>query len=482
MATAGAAPQGSQSPAQVAALQDGPPYAPQYQALGGIPSITPDVPVNVIFLCLFLAAGASHFIIFRRNIAHHKKFAMNMMVTIFSLTRVLATCMRMAWACHPTNVHIGIAAAVFVYAGIVLLLLANLVFTERIIRAQHPNFGWTKPVLMGLPAIFAIAVATILCLVVAVLVSFYTLDPHSRHAARELQKYGSTMMAIIAFLPFVFVGISTAARKHPNQMTKTMDKFGEGSMRAKVAIVLVSSAILTLGAGFRAGATLMRPVPVITTSNPPIPVPTPWYLTKASFYIFNFTLEIIVCVLWLAVRIDKRFHTPDGAKGPFSYGGGFVFAGEAGNEKKVTSVNPDGQQDLGRRRSSLSSKVSSLVAQRSSGDLQQLESRISWGGLSSDKVQDTLGERRQILRYSAFAENEVESPAATEVGVEGAEKELGWDPESGKWAVRSTSRPMSPMSEEGSNPSRAVSPVSRPTLSFSRPLSNRSKATSPVQQ
>ena len=108
---------------------------------------------------------------------------------------------------------------------------------------------------------FVIAIGTILCLVAAVLLNFYTLDPYSRHAARVIQEYGATLLAAIAFFPFAIVGISSLARRHPKiRMTKTIDKFGEGSMSAKVAIVLVSATWLCVGASFRAATTLLQPV------------------------------------------------------------------------------------------------------------------------------------------------------------------------------------------------------------------------------
>ncbi|RMZ88992.1 hypothetical protein DV736_g3785, partial [Chaetothyriales sp. CBS 134916] len=53
-----------------------------------------------------------------------------------------------------------------------------------------------------------------------------------------------------------------------------------------------------------------------------------WYDAKWAFYFFNFTLEIIVIYLYLAARVDRRFHIPDGAKGPGDYS-----QGQLGNER-----------------------------------------------------------------------------------------------------------------------------------------------------
>ena len=284
--------------------------------------------------------------------------------------------------------------------------------------------------------IFVITIGTIICLIAAVIVGSYTLNSSSNRSVREIQKYGAAMLAIVAFLPLAVVGISSLARRHPTiRMTKTTDKFGDGSMRAKVAIVLVSSALLCLGASFRAGTTLRRPVPVLVSENPSTPAPEPWYLSKACFYVFNFTIEIGVCLFWLVVRIDKRFYIPDGAKGPFSYAGGFVFAGEPGNEKQRDSNrHPDSQQHFARpgssrlsstRPSSLGSRVS-LPGSHTSKVAQQtkIANRISWGGVSQEDVRAGLAEDGSEIPY--FAHTGQYGAVTSDIGIEGVHREMGW--------------------------------------------------------
>ena len=350
------------------------------------------------------------------------------------------------------------------YAGIVLLYLANLFFAQRIVRAQHPPFGWSKPFTILFPVTFVITIGTVLCLVAAVIVSFYTLEPYSRHAARDIQKYGSTMLAIVAFLPFAIVGISCLARRLPTiRRTKTTDKFGEGSMRAKVAICLVSSALLSLGAAFRAGTTLVAPTPIYHSTNPPRPAPTPAYLSKACFYIF-FAIEISICILWLGLRVDKRFYVPDGAKAPFSYGNGFVFAGEFNTDKRCSSTLPNSEQVLARpsksqsrdrssqRPASMNSRRISLPVSQYSKAIQaeKIAHRVSWGGVSRENVPAGLGEDKSEVPYPAFEHSGRYGDDPADIGIDGVEKELGWDPKSGKYALRpiSTASARAPTSGE----------------------------------
>lgn len=231
-------------------------------------------------------------------------------------------------------------------------------------------------------------------------------------------------------------------------------------MRAKVAIVLVSGFLLCLGASYRAGTTLANPVPIFLPTNPPTPAPEPGYLSKACFYIFNFTIEICVCYFWLAVRIDKRFYIPDGAKGPFSYAGGFVFAGEFGNEKKRISHGPASPQDLNRTPSTYSqTSLAGRLSRASAGSLRQIETRVSWGGPSAaslSKLEKRIswgGVSQEAVEDGIRENGSVDGHTAADVGVEGMEKEMGWDPKSGKWALR----PISSASRVHSRPASYAS-------------------------
>jgi len=371
--------------------------------------------------------------LFRLNLSRGKKFVISGMMFGFCFTRIMANSLRIAWACYPKSVKLGIAAMVFVYAGIILLFIANLFFTQRIVRAQHPHFGWSKPFSIFLPALLVVIIGSILALIVSVIYSFYTLNPSSLRAIHIIQQYGETLYAVVSFLPIPIVLTSVLARRIPSiRNTQNIDKFGSGSMRAKIALVLISATFLCLGASWRAATALM---PTTASTNPK----TPWYFSKTCFYVFDFTIEICVTLSWLILRIDKRFFIPNGAKGPFSYGSGFTFAGEPGNEK-IALGNRDSMRHLtGSQASGINSRVSWGGSRVSMGR----DSRVSWGGISREDVSAGLGEDGfQPVPYPAFAGGEDESQhasTAADVGVEGAEAEMGWDPKSGRWALRPVS-------------------------------------------
>lgn len=56
----------------------GPPYPPQHQGLGEVPTVLPDGPINAVFLALFVFAAVSHMTLFQINMHKRgKKFVFN---------------------------------------------------------------------------------------------------------------------------------------------------------------------------------------------------------------------------------------------------------------------------------------------------------------------------------------------------------------------------------------------------------------------
>lgn len=296
------------------------PYPPQAALLGGAPKPIPDIPIASVFLVLFVVGAICHMTILRYNLARGHKFIMSGIIFGFCMARISAMCLRIAWAKNPTNISLAIAAQVFVSAGVVLLFVINLLFTQRIIRAQHPHFGWHKALnIIGKLYIASIVVALI-ALIVCTVQSFYTLSKNTHRIDRDVQLFGSTYFAVSAFLPIPMLIIGLVIPRRVR-----VDKFGSGHFRTKFYVLFCSAALLTLGSAFRTGIAY-KPRPF---SNPA------WYHSKACFYLFNFTIEIIVVYLYILVRVDKRFHVPDKSHGPGDY--------SRANLQKGTHEGPNGR-------------------------------------------------------------------------------------------------------------------------------------------
>lgn len=286
----------------------GPPYPPMVATLGGQPTKSVDDPISGVLLALFVTGAVLNMTIFQLNKRRSHKFILSALLFGFCMARITANALRIAWASHPTNASLAIAANVLVSAGVVLLFIVNLIFSQRILRAYHPVIGWSKPVTVAFRALFASVVACLIMVITAVVYSFYTLDPHVRSQIRSIQKTGVTYFAILAFLPLPIVALSLVLPR-----SAPMDKFGQGRMRTKIGLLVFTSVLLSIGAGFRAGVTLSAPRAI---SDPA------WYHHKACFYIFNYVIELIVVFTYALSRFDRRFHIPNGSSAPGHYSNG----------------------------------------------------------------------------------------------------------------------------------------------------------------
>lgn len=214
--------------------------------------------------------------------------------------------LRIAWATHQTNIKIGIAAQIFTYAGTVLLYFCQLFFTQRIVRAQHPKFGWSIPFRVYIRFWIASVVLVLIMIIVSSIQSFYTINTNTQRIDHDIQLMGGTYFAVVSFIPIPTILVSCLFPRK-----EQIDKFGEGRFRSKIYIVLLAAASLSIGSWFRAGTAYYPEVPLTA--------PTPWYFSRACFYCFQFLTEWLVVLMYALVRFDLRFYVPDGCKGPGSY-------------------------------------------------------------------------------------------------------------------------------------------------------------------
>jgi hypothetical protein len=280
------------------------PYPPEYAALGGEPTTGVDDPITAVFLLLFIIGAVSHMTILQVNKHRGHKFIMSGLLFSFSMTRVIACTMRIVWSTRLNNLNIALAAQIFVAAGVIILFIVNLIFTQRIIRATHPHLGWAKTFSAAFIVAYACIITGLIANVTTVVQSFFSLSTNTRRIDRDVQLTILTMFAVAAFLPIPLILGSIIIPKKVR-----VEKFGTGRFRTKIFVLLFASTVLTLGAAFRAG-----------TDYVPRPVNDPaWYHSKACFYLFDFTVEIIVVYLYAAIRVDKRFHVPNKSRGPGDY-------------------------------------------------------------------------------------------------------------------------------------------------------------------
>ncbi len=225
----------------------------------------------------------------------------------FSMARVMAMVMRIAWAAQNTNIGVQITAQITTSAGVLLLFVVNLIFAQRILRAAHPHFGWHKAVSVAFKVVYAL-IAIILIMVVTITIQmFYTINANTLRIDRNIQLAASSFLTAVSFLPLPLVILGVIVHRKTR-----LEKFGVGRWRTKVGILLAATTLLTLGAAFRCGTAFM---PFRPRNNPA------WYHAKWCYYFFNFTVEAIVVYLYILVRVDRRFHIPNGSKQAGDYSG-----------------------------------------------------------------------------------------------------------------------------------------------------------------
>ncbi|KAJ1324573.1 DUF3112 domain-containing protein [Microdochium nivale] len=340
---------------------EGPPYPIPVVLLGGVPTPAVDDPISAVLLAIFIGLAVVHMTIFQRNRKASHKFVFSGLLFGLSMARSMAMIMRIVWASHPDNVRIALAANILAQAGVIILFIANLFFTQRLVRAYLPAAGWHKATGLALKLLVVCVIACLVMIIVTVVHSSYTLDRAAQNMDRNVQLFAGTFFAALAFAPVPIVltallisrsrqqqrpqnsqntttltGDTTSSSSNPDekqeqqqqqqQAATTIDgrpeKFGTGRLRTKVRLLLFTSLLLTLGASFRIAVNFMPR---------PLGSPAAWYHSRACFYCFNFVIEITCSALYAAVRFDRRFHVPNGAKGPGDYSGGGGGAMNAGD-------------------------------------------------------------------------------------------------------------------------------------------------------
>ncbi|KAK4142696.1 uncharacterized protein C8A04DRAFT_12987, partial [Dichotomopilus funicola] len=301
-----------------------PPYPPSTATLGGQPTRLPDIPVSAVLLAFFIGSAATHLTIFVRNKRKaangvpHAGFFFSFLCFIFSMTRIAALSLRIAWTEHPTNANVALAATVMTAAGVLILFIVNLVLTRRVVRGLHPGLGWHRAVTNGFKVLLATVIGMLIMVVICSVHSVFTLDVGARTKERQVTLFASVYLTVMAVTPAV---VAPLAYLIPNRGARhPAEGFGKGSMGGKVALLTCASLLLALGAGFRAG-TNFAAKPIGQEQ---------WYHSKPAFYCFNFVVEILVVYSYAIFRFDRRFRVPDGSAAPghYSNGGPEVEEGE----------------------------------------------------------------------------------------------------------------------------------------------------------
>lgn len=172
----------------------------------------------------------------------------------------------------------------------------------------------------------------------------FVLSSYVLHIDRALQLTGQTYFGAFCVAPLVLISLSLILPR------KGTEKFGAGRLRNNITIVIVAVIILSIGQIFRTVIAWLPPVKSHNAQGQSNPAP--WYYSKACFYTLNFTTEILVVIFYALMRVDLRFHIPDGAKQAGDYatsrqddGYHVGVLGDEKNLKRTSTAMWIGQQD-----------------------------------------------------------------------------------------------------------------------------------------
>lgn len=276
-----------------------PPYPPQTAGLGGVPTVIPDIPIDAVFIFLYVCFAATNFTLFNYNRSKGHFFLPSALLGGFSMARILTLCLRIGWATHHHNVSLAIAAGIFVNAGILIVYIINILFAQRILRAKQPKLGWHPLVKTFFIAVYALIGVALALLITLIVISYYTLNLATLHVSEWVLRSAVLYLLIVTLLPLPLLALAFAMPRSPLE-----ENFGTGSLKSKALLLTAGTLICVTIDGFKVGALW----------SPPRPADDPaWYDSKAAFYVFVFSLEILVLTLYTGFRVHRRFWVPNGS-------------------------------------------------------------------------------------------------------------------------------------------------------------------------
>ena len=382
----------------------GPPYPPMVWTPGGVPAKGVDIPAQTVFMVFFMIGAAVHMTIFRKNRARGHKFLPNlfifgkmiavnleypelMTVLGFCMERVLTSIVRIASVCNPKNTTLAIAAQILVAAGVIILFIINLIFAMRLVRSTHSSVGWHPAFGIVFKILYVLIGLALIAVITSTVQSFYTLDPNTRAIDRSFQQFGATFLAVVAMLPLPITMLTLLIPYSP------LDRFGIGRLRTKVIVLLISTTLLSIGAWFRCGVAFQIPVPRTA--------PMPGYLAKAPFYLLNFLVELQTVLMYAILRVDLRWHIPNGAKGPGSY------------------AKPDAQQDLEMQDSRPTSSDTVQEVKMEEADAKSLRSLRSAKTMTEVDEWDLASEKSPVSAMAPTIEIDIGKGLNDELAISG---------------------------------------------------------------
>lgn len=274
----------------------GGPYASTTAALGGVPTVGVDVPIDSVFIVLFALSAVGHMSIYQTNKKRSQIFRVSLPLFGFSMARIASNVLRIAWATHQTDIRLGIATTIFFNAGTLILYVVNIVFGQRLFGAARPQVTTHKIFKAVFTCLYVLVGLSLAAVITSIVQSFYTRSTYIHKIDRDIQLTAITYLFVLTCIPyFLIIAFLVAARD------RVPAKLGSGSWTSKIVVLLVGTSLCVLIAGFKCGTSWETPRP---RTNPA------WFDAKWAFYVFGFVPEILVSYTYIVMRVDRKFYIP----------------------------------------------------------------------------------------------------------------------------------------------------------------------------
>lgn len=215
------------------------------------------------------------------------------------MSRVLTCCLRIGWATNHSNVSLSIAAEIFLNAGILIIYIINIIFAQRILRAKQPKLGWHWAVRAVFTTVYSLIGIALVMVITLLVMTFYTLDEATLVDATWILRGCLLYLLLVCLSPLLILALAYGLPR-----PEYTEEFGYGSINSKAVLVVMGSCLCATSSGFKTG--------VFWSPARPIADPA-WYDSKAAFYCFIFSIEIMILGIYTVSRIDKRFWIPNGS-------------------------------------------------------------------------------------------------------------------------------------------------------------------------
>ncbi|KAJ8098657.1 hypothetical protein POJ06DRAFT_257633 [Lipomyces tetrasporus] len=323
---------------------------PAEAALAARPAMFGDYPVrkhdiagSVVCIVCFLVLAVVNMTMLRRNLARGHKFIPSGAMFGLCMARIITFSMRLAYTTHPTNINISIAANIFLAAGVVILFILNILFSQRVFTSRHPSLAYVGSLFYTVMRAFYISVIVFLIVLIVTTGVYYHTNHTVQQGISQFRKVAMVYFVVSAFLPIPIVAAaywiprsekdetwpvhyahwierySGLYSPDPRRKPSAAEFYAEipqgetrrpvhvippperGARQVSVALILIAAVILTFATAVRTASSFV----VVSLLE------KPWYDYRVTMYLCIALAELLVEIMWIVGRVDLKFYIPD---------------------------------------------------------------------------------------------------------------------------------------------------------------------------